>query len=155
MNLKTFTFLSTGLCVGGALVSVLLENTHWFGIDAGSSWSLVVIIGYGLALLSGFLDRSGNWKTRVKYLALSSAVVTAVVAIVLLGGFLLQEMGVPIDWRPPVFDGPLILTPIGAWIGFLILGAVGIGLRFVVTKARATMCQERQIPNAGRGTGRM
>ena len=145
MNLKTFTFLSIGLCVGGALVSVLLENRHWFGIDAGSSWSLVMVIGYGMALLSGFLDTSENWKTRFKYLALSSAVVTAVVAIVLLGGFLLQEVGVPLGWRRPVFDGPLIITPIGAWIGFLILGAVGVGLRFVVRKARATMRRERRI----------
>ena len=155
MNLKTFTFLSIGLCVGGALVSVLLENRHWFGIDAGSSWSLVMVIGYGMALLSGFLDTSENWKTRFKYLALSSAVVTAVVATVLLGGFLIQELGVPLGWRPPVFEGPPFLTPIGSWIVFLILGTMGVGLRFVVRKARAMMRRERRIRKTHRGIARM
>ena len=81
--------------------------------------------------------------------------VTAVVAIVLLCGFLLQEVGVPLGWRPPVFDGPLILTPISAWIGLLILGTVGVGLRFVVRKARAMMRRERRIRKAQRGIARM
>ena len=155
MDLKTFTLLSIGLCVAGALVSVVLENTHWLGIDAGSSYSLVVVLGYGLALLSGLRDRSENWKTRFKFLSLSSAVLTAVVAVVLLGGFLLQEVGVPLGWRRPVFEGPPLLAPIGSWIVFLILGALGVGMRFVVRKARAMMRRERRIRKTHRGIARM
>ncbi len=134
MNLKAFTVLSISLCLGGAFVSVLLEHTPWFGINAGTSWTLVVLVSYGIVLMYGFLDKSEKWKTRLSSLALGSGIVTAAVLGVLLSGFLLQEVGLQLGWRPPDFDGPAVWVPVGAWIGFLVLGAVGVGLRVLVRK---------------------
>jgi len=130
MPTGVLAILSTVLCLAGALVSIVLEQTHWFGIDAGTSWTIVFPIGCLLALDHGIL--APRRERRLRSVLLGAALITGVVLAIVAGGFAIQTMGIPMRWRPPKVLGSLSLVPVFAFLGFAALVTLGIAARFVL-----------------------
>ena len=110
----------------GALASVVLEITNCFGIDAGTSWTLVWVLGCVLALTYGVY--AGRGRFRVSRIAAASALLTLAVVLTLGAGFVMKALGMNVPWRAATSEIPLWLLPVWLWFDYAVILAVSLGL---------------------------
>ena len=118
------------VCCAVAGASVLTETYGWWDIDAGTSWTLVVLLGYVGSLAFGI--SMTNKPFRAAHVLLGALIIGMASAVPLLVGFGLKALGVGVPWRGP--SGDVLAPGLFTWILLAGLILVGQGLGKLVKR---------------------
>ena len=130
MNLKRLAVLSILLCGVAAGVSVVVETFEWWLIDAGSSWTVVIILGYLIAMTHG--AALAREKSGPSPIIIGATIIGCSIAFPILAGFGLKSRGLPVPWREPA--GSLAGAVIGNWLILAVLIVVTYGLAKLISR---------------------
>lgn len=126
MSFTKWFLLCCAVSLFGALASVVIETTNWFGIDAGTSWTFVWWLGFVLALAYG--SHASRGRLRLLRIVAASGLLTLAVLLTLGTGFLMKAVGIPVPWRGLASDARLWVLPLWQWFVYTAILAVGFGV---------------------------
>jgi len=135
MARRALAIVTVALGFTAALASIVLEATGLFGIDAGSSWTLVVLVSWTIAMGYGLAYRNLDGRKQMfKDAAIAAAIILGVDVAVLVSVFSIQWMGISLHWNPPASHGPFLDFPglLVHWLFCCMMILTFIGIRKLV-----------------------